>query len=80
MTTATEFHDAAQKERDARILELRMEKFCKDWAPDDRYEASRFHSELLSIVRQIYAEAQAPLLKYLNAVVAAMPLFPPPKS
>ena len=52
-----------------------MEQFVKNWAPDDRHKAGRFHAELFSLVQCIYREAQEPLAKHLTAIMAAMP-FP----
>lgn len=66
----------AQHAREARIFELQMEQFWKNWAPDDKYEAARFQAELSSLVRQIYREAQDPLLKQMMALMATMPTLP----
>lgn len=65
-----------QDAKDERILFHHMESFWKRWAPEDRREAGEFHAELHNIVRHVYREAQAPLLKQLNAIIGAMPMFP----
>ena len=65
-----------QVERDARIFELQMEQFWKNWAPDDKYEAARFNAELSLLVRQIYREAQEPLHKQMTAMLSLLPTFP----
>jgi len=59
-------------ERDARIFELGMEQFWKRWAPDDKYEAARFHAELSSLVRQVYHDAQNPMIEQISAMLSAM--------
>lgn len=59
-----------QQEREIRIFEQRLEQFFKDWAPEDRYEASQFHSQLHSLVRSIYHDAQEPVFKQLCLTLA----------
>ena len=76
MQTATSVLDQERDAKNERMLELYMEQFWKRWAPDDKYEAAQFHAELHSLVRQIYRDAQEPLIKQWTAVIAAMPLFP----
>ena len=66
----------ASSERDAKIFELQMEQFWKRWAPDDKYEAATFHAELSSLIRQVYRDAQEPMLKQWSAALAAMPMPP----
>lgn len=64
----------SKDERDRRIMEAMMEDFWKRWAPDDKYEAARFASELHSLIRQVYREAQEPAFKQLEAIIRAMPI------
>ena len=63
-------------ERDRRVMEAMMEDFWKRWAPDDKYEVSRFGTELHMLVRQIYREAQEPAFKQLEAIIRALPIAP----
>lgn len=65
-------------QRDQCILHNCMEAFWKRWAPDDRREAAEFQADLHNIVRQVYREAQAPVLKQLGVVASALPLWPNP--
>ena len=58
--------ESQQKERELRQFEIMVEGFLQRWKPDDRYEASRFEAEMFSIVRQIYVDAQAPVLDHLT--------------
>jgi hypothetical protein len=73
MTTATREIENENAAKNARIFELLMEQFWKNWAPDDRYEAARFSSELHALVRQIYRDAQEPAFKQLEIIMRAMP-------
>ena len=63
-----------------RGFELRMEHFINEWAPeDDRFSRAAFETELIALVREIYADAQAPLLDHLSKITMAMPfsaIFP----
>ncbi len=61
---------------DARLFELQMEQFWKNWAPEDKYEAARFQAELSGLVRQIYRDAQEPLHKHMANMLAALPTMP----
>ena len=62
-----------QQERELRIFEQRLEQFFKDWAPEDRYEASQFHSQLHTLMRSTYHDAQEPVFKQLSALISALP-------
>lgn len=63
----------AKEKMDARVFELQMEQFWKNWAPDDKYEAACFHAELMSLIRRVYIDAQEPIHKQLAVVYSAMP-------
>lgn len=76
MTTAAEAIQQSSQERQRRVFELQIESFLNQWAPDDRYERSQFESQFHSLVRQIYMEAQQPLLDQINKIAMAIP-FPP---
>lgn len=69
----------AIEERDKRIFEMRVEEFYKRWAPEDPHERSQFEGALFSIVRQIYTDAQAPLLEQLTKIAMAAPFIGFPK-
>ena len=64
----------SQTEREDRAFIAHMEHFHKRWAPDDRYEASQFHSELDYIIRLVYREAQEPVFKQLNQLMMSLPI------
>jgi hypothetical protein len=64
-------------EREKRRFELMMEAFFKEWAPQDGFDRDRFDRELFSLVRQIYHDAQVPVLEQLGKIASHM-LFPPP--
>ena len=69
-------HTALKREHDRKQFEYQMEDFIKRWAPDDRYERSQFDAQLISLVRQIYADAQQPVLDQLGKVAMFSPLPP----
>lgn len=71
MSTACELSEAAAKERKQQIFQQQMEAFYKRWEPRDRYDAAQFNTELMMLVRQIYADAQEPLLKHMTSIVSA---------
>lgn len=86
MTNAlmSDIHKRDQELR-SRMFETMMEAFFKRWAPADKYDATRFHSELSMIVRQVYTDAQAPLLTQITQLISVMPMYPlnsikPPES
>lgn len=80
MPTATGMIDNAKLDegRNRMIFEQMMESFIKRWAPEDKYEIARFDAELHSLLRQVYRDAQDPLLihmeKIMSAAVAISPL------
>lgn len=77
MNTATEI-GMMQRETEMRKrgFELRMEHFINKWAPeDDRFSRAAFETELIVLVREIYADA----LDHLSKIAMAMPfsaIFP----
>jgi hypothetical protein len=78
MSTATEI-GMMQRETEMRKrgFEQRMEHFINEWAPEDnRFSRAAFETELIVLVREIYADAQAPLLDHITKIVMAMP-WPP---
>lgn len=75
MATAVDW-EKQKSDREMAIFELRMEQFFKNWAPEERSDCARFHMELVCLVRQIYADAQAPLVKQLTDICATMPIAP----
>ncbi len=56
----------AAHEREKCDFELSMESFCRQWAPNDPYERAQFDAQLFSLVRQIYRDAQEPLIEHLG--------------
>lgn len=64
------------KERQARIFESMIEAFLNRYKPTDRYEASEFERDLHMLVRQIYRDAQDPLLDHITKLISAMPMMP----
>jgi hypothetical protein len=82
--TLTAMHIAENdKKRNTAIFEQQVEDFFRRFAPEDRSERVQFELSLFSLVRQIYADAQEPLLKQLTATIGAMAtvqtpvIFPP---
>lgn len=57
-----------EETRAKRVFELSMEAFLRAWAPSDSYERSQFEAQLFSLVRQIYRDAQEPVLKQLGEI------------
>ncbi len=77
METATSIDfEQRQREYRKRGFEQRMEQFLRDFGPDDHYDRAHMERELISLVMQIYQEAQAPILDHLSKIAMAMP-FPP---
>jgi hypothetical protein len=77
MVTATQQSENADREpRDAMIFERMMEDFFKRWSPDDKYEGAQFHAQLSSLIRRVYMDAQAPLMKQIEVMIRAMPMTP----
>lgn len=79
MTTTTESILKGRGEHLNRLLfEQMMESFIKRWAPDDKYAIAQFDSELHALIRQVYRDAQDPILihleKIMSAAVACAPL------
>lgn len=79
MTTATESIMARNDEaRQRAMFEDMIEHFTKSYRPSDPYEASEFDTQLHSLVRQIYRDAQQPLLdhitKMMGTIAATAPL------
>ncbi len=64
--------DAKQKKE----FEYMVEGFIKRWRSNDRYDGAQFEAELITIIRQVYTDAQAPLLKHITDIAMRMP-FPP---
>lgn len=68
MTTAIDM----DKERQTRIFEQMIEAFLKEWMPEDHYMAIDFERQFHMLVRQIYRDAQEPLLDRITALASAM--------
>ena len=78
MNTATQIGMMEREsEMQKRGFELRVESFLRQWAPDDLRERAEFEMQLISLVRQIYTDAQAPVLDRFTklAMSISMPSF-----
>lgn len=65
-----------QEAMDRHRLDSMIRRFAKNWAPEDRDDRTEFETDLFSLVRQIYRDAQEPLVKQMAAAMALVP-FPP---
>ena len=63
--------EQAEQVREDRIFELTMEEFTRRYRPSDPYEGSQFDRLLHTLVRQIYREAQHPLLNQISKMIGA---------
>lgn len=67
-----------------RMFETMMEAFVRRWQPPIVGSAdqglagdnAQFHGELHSLIRQVYADAQAPLLEQMTKLISVMPMYP----
>lgn len=76
MNTATEEAiNNGDKERRKRVFEYQIEAFIETWKPYDRRNASRFETELIMLIRQVYADAQEPILEQLTKTIQCYPLM-----
>ncbi len=69
----------AERDRDATdtmIFERMVEHFIKTWAPEDPRERAEFAAGLQIIVRQVYTDAQRPILDRFTKLAMSMPSFP----
>lgn len=73
MMTATEAIQRDDETRQRRMFEDMIEHFTKTYRPQDRYEAAEFDRMLFTLVRQIYRDAQQPLLDQITKMAMAMP-------
>lgn len=69
MATATEMIQQRDKDRQERIFQIRLEEFFRNYTPEDPREAAQFNTDLMMLVRQLYADAQEPLLKHITAML-----------
>lgn len=76
MTTATDQLKRDDAERQQQMFMYMVESFVKRWAPEDKYAAAEFHAEFHSLVRQIYRDAQEPVLKHLTELCGSMLTLP----
>lgn len=66
-----------QKEQERRRFEYMAEDFFKRWTPEDPHEAAQFNAQLYSLVRQIYMDAQQPVLDQLGTIMGHMAVLTP---
>jgi hypothetical protein len=71
MTTLEQIEAARQGERETQVFAAQMEAFLNHYKPDDRREASEFERDLIMLIRQIYRDAQAPLLDQIIKLATA---------
>lgn len=64
------------QERQTRMFERMMETFLKEWMPEDHYMAIDFERDFHMLVRQIYRDAQEPLLDHITKLALSIPMFP----
>jgi hypothetical protein len=69
-------HDKRMKEMNEQAFERRLRSFIETWKPENRIDASDFEAQLVMLVRQIYTDAQAPLMDQITKIISAMPLLP----
>ncbi len=64
-------------ERDMARFQAMAQRFFKKWSPQDNYDKAEFNADFYSLVRQIYMDAQQPLLDRLAhlSIYAAHPAF-----
>ena len=74
MTTATEAIKTREDARRKMAFEYQIESFLNQWKPQDRYEASQFEAQLNSLVRQIYVDAQQPILDRFTKLAMSVPM------
>ena len=60
--------------RDSAIFERRMAEFLRNFAPNDPEARQRFELDLLMLVRQIYLDAQEPLLAQITRMMNLVPM------
>ena len=60
--------------RQTRLFEQMIEAFLKEWMPEDHYMAIDFERQFHMLVRQIYRDAQEPVLKHISSILGAMPM------
>jgi hypothetical protein len=58
------------------MFERMMESFLKRWEPQHQEDRYAFHVELHSLIRQVYRDAQEPLIDQITKMMSAMPMFP----
>lgn len=73
MTTATKAIKSREGEHRKMAFEYGIESFLNQWKPQDRREASQFEAQLHSLVRQIYIDAQAPILDRFTQLAMLIP-------
>lgn len=74
MQTATEAIKNREDANRRMAFEYQIEQFLNQWKPQDRYEASQFEAQLHSLVRQIYTDAQAPILDRFTKLAMSIPM------
>ena len=73
-TADTEILQQEDDDRRSRTFEYRMRDFQLNWMPDDPHEAVQFETELFMLCKQIYRDAQKPILEHLTQVAMSSPL------
>lgn len=65
-----------QQLREEIDLHRRLEWFFETYAPVEPEKRHRFNADFSMLVRQIYQDAQAPLIKQMSAALALVPPLP----
>lgn len=74
MLTATTMIERDEKQIRKRMFEHMLEGFINHWAPADLRARAEFETQIVSLVRQVYDDAQAPVLDRLLAVYERLPM------
>lgn len=69
--------DEMRKDREHKQFQAYAQSFFHRWAPHDPYERAEFDAEFYGLVRQIYADAVAPMAAQMADMIKTMPLFIP---
>lgn len=67
-------NERRRDELNERMLEARIKAFIANYRPKEGPEQTDFEGDLMMLVRQIYADAQAPLLKNITQMFSVMPM------
>jgi hypothetical protein len=72
--TLASLQDQHKPELRRRMFEDMIVSFVKTYAPQSRRENAEFHRDLHSLIRQVYADAQEPVMKHLEMIIRSLPM------